>query len=64
MGRLLFKQEDMKEEGLLILTGNREGCCEEREKVVVVKLINCGRETYCSRDSRHGGRGGILWIWD
>ena len=63
MERLLFKQEDMKKEGLLILMGNR-GCCEEREKAIMVKLINCGRETYCSRDSGHGGRGGVLWIWD
>ena len=39
-----------------------EGCCEEFEKVVVVKFIHCGREIHCSRDFGHGGRGGVLWI--
>ena len=40
-GRLLFKQEeDMKEEGVLLFGGRKgeKGCCDEIEKVAVVKI--------------------------
>ena len=64
-GRLLFKQEDMKEEGAFFFGSEmkgEKGCCDEFEKVVVVKFIKGGKKTHCSWDSGHGGRGGVLWV--
>ena len=38
-GRLLFKQEDMKEEGVFFVRReNGEGCCDENQKAVVMNL--------------------------
>ena len=43
--------------GILFLA--KIGCYYQRERL---KVINCGRETRCSWNFGHEGRGGVLWI--